>query len=80
MMEPARLRHCRNCCATFRVDEQSRAEYECRGELVEGVILCVRTRRCGMPQIGTLGQSLRTFPGTGRDISDDTPSRDRRSR
>lgn len=24
-------------------------------------------------QIGTLGQNLRTFPGTGRDISNDHP-------
>jgi hypothetical protein len=61
MMEPARLRHCRNCCATFHVDEQSPAEYECRGELVGGVILCARTRRCGCPRSGLRDRTCGRF-------------------
>jgi hypothetical protein len=82
MMEPARLRHCRNCCATFHVDEQSPAEYECRGELVEGVILCARTRRCGMPQIrlGLRDRTCGRFLVRAGTSPTATPGRDRRSR
>ena len=74
------MRHCRNCCATFHVDEQSPAEYECRDELVEGVILCAGARRCGMPQFGALGLEVRTFSGAAGTFPAATPSRGRRSR
>jgi hypothetical protein len=55
MIQPARLRRLRNCCATFHVDEQSQvADYELVATQSPGIVEGTQICRSGVAQASSL--------------------------